>query len=122
MQKCYVSGGKPNKMFLSPTLMTKFAGFGSNLTKNVDANKKAIEAAVSIFVSQYGAVVAEPSRLIGTNTALVCDMNLIKLGVLSEFKENALAKTGDSDKVQIITEYTLIALNEKGCGAVYDAN
>jgi hypothetical protein len=122
MEKCFIAGGKPSKMFLSVPLMSKFAGFGSNLTKNVDADKKSVEKAVSVYVSQFGSVVAEPSRIINATTALVADTSLFKLAVLREFKENELAKTGDFDKVQIITEVSLAALNEKGSGAVYDVN
>lgn len=120
MQKCYISGGKPSKMFLSAPLMDTFGTFDGNQTRNVDANKKAIEAAVDVYVSNFGTVMAEPSRIVNSTTALVIDPSLFKVGVLREFKENELAKTGDFDKVQIITEYTLASLNEKGSGAVYD--
>jgi hypothetical protein len=39
---------------------------------------------------------------------------------LADFQETPLAKTGDSDRVQLLSEYTLTAKNEKSSGIVAD--
>jgi hypothetical protein len=42
------------------------------------------------------------------------------IGVLRATRNTELAKTGDSEKRQIITELTLICKNEKASGGIYD--
>ena len=40
------------------------------------------------------------------------------MATIAEFEEHELAKTGDSDRVQILSEYTLEARNEKSSGII----
>jgi hypothetical protein len=40
------------------------------------------------------------------------------LATLADFQETPLAKTGDSDRVQLLSEYTLEAKNEKSSGII----
>jgi hypothetical protein len=42
------------------------------------------------------------------------------VGVLRATRNEELAKTGDNEKRQVITELTLISKNEKASGAIYD--
>jgi hypothetical protein len=40
--------------------------------------------------------------------------------VLRPTKNEALARTGDSDKRQVVTELTLVCRNEKASGGIFD--
>jgi len=42
------------------------------------------------------------------------------IGVLRPTKNQALAKTGDAEKRQIVTELTLVCKNEKANGIIAD--
>jgi hypothetical protein len=51
---------------------------------------------------------------------LVLQMDMWAMATLADFQENPLAKTGDSDRVQILSEFTLESRNEKSSGIVSD--
>jgi hypothetical protein len=53
---------------------------------------------------------------------LVLDMDYWTVATLRGFQSFDLAKTGDSNKKQILTELTLVANNEKSSGKVVDIN
>jgi hypothetical protein len=55
-----------------------------------------------------------------TRDALVLQMDMWGVSYLRKFVEIELAKTGDSDRFQMLSEYTLEARNEKASGAVLD--
>lgn len=47
-------------------------------------------------------------------------MDMFAISYLRKFVEYELAKTGDSDRFQILSEYTLEVRNEKSSGLVAD--
>jgi hypothetical protein len=51
---------------------------------------------------------------------LCLDPSLWSVDYLRPFQQAPLAKTGDSDRRQILVEYTLRACNEAGSGVVAD--
>ena len=53
-------------------------------------------------------------------SVLVLEMDKWCLSSLSTFEETPLAKTGDSDRVQLLSEYTLEAKNEAASGIIAD--
>lgn len=55
-------------------------------------------------------------------TALILDLDYWKFATLPGRKmvTTDLAKTGDTDRKQILCEWTVEACNEKSSGAVYD--
>jgi hypothetical protein len=54
--------------------------------------------------------------------ALVLDPEFAAVAYLRPFQTNELAKTGDSDKTQILAELTLEVRNEAAHGGVFDLN
>ena len=52
--------------------------------------------------------------------ALVLDPTMASIATLRPFQSQLLAKTGDSEKHQMIVEYTLAVNNEKAHGIVAD--
>jgi hypothetical protein len=55
-----------------------------------------------------------------TRDALVLDPEYAALAYLRPFATNELARTGDSDKTQILAELTLEVRNEAAHGGAYD--
>ena len=51
---------------------------------------------------------------------LLLDSDLWAVAFLRNFVTWDLAKTGDTERKQILVEYTLEARNEKGSGGVFD--
>ena len=52
--------------------------------------------------------------------AFVLDPEYASVAYLRPFATNELAKTGDSEKRQMLVEFTLISRNEGASGGVYD--
>jgi hypothetical protein len=52
--------------------------------------------------------------------ALMLDPEYASLAYLRPFQTNDLAKTGDSEKTQILAELTLEVRNEKAHGGIFD--
>jgi Family of unknown function (DUF5309) len=127
MQAIWTSGGKPNTVYLSPFQMNevlndatnKFVGMGNQRT-TIDAAKQKIVNALDVYVTPWGTVTFQPSRLCRSRDVWILQDDMWKVGVLRPTKNVPLAKTGDNTKRQVVTELTLIACNEKSSGAVFD--
>ncbi|NRA52354.1 MAG: DUF5309 domain-containing protein [Phaeodactylibacter sp.] len=118
-------GGDPSMIMLgsfNKQAMSAFVGGGTSgpAQRNVDGNSKSVTTAIDIYVSDFGSLTVVPNRFMVQNSALVLDMDYWKLSTLRDFQTVPLAKTGDSDRVQLISEYTLESCNEAASGIVSD--
>lgn len=132
IQKCYTSGGNPNKIMVAPSkkvLMTDtFTGSGSPVRTDRKASDKDAGGRVDVYYSDFGVLDVIPNRVMKNATAslnnedkvYVIDPKYWAVGTLRPLKKNELAKTGDNEKFQLVTELTLEARNEASSGAVFD--
>ena len=102
-----------------------FAGVAAQRKMQTGTGMAKIIGAADVYVSDFGELSLIPNALMQTgNTAdkicLFIDPTMVGWAPLRDFKVNNLAKTGDSERKQLITEWTLIVDNEKAHGAVYD--
>ena len=86
----------------------------------VDGNSATVQTAIDIYVSDFGSLAVIPNRFQVQDSMLVLQMDMWCMATLADFQETPLAKTGDSDRVQLLSEYTLVAKNEKSSGIVAD--
>jgi hypothetical protein len=75
-----------------------------------------------VYVSDFGSVTIVPNRFMRTQTILVIDPEQWGIASLRTFRMEKLGKTGDSDRAQIVGDYTLECRNEKASGKVTDIN
>lgn len=74
-----------------------------------------------VYESDFGMLKIVPNRNNPrTRDALVLQMDMWAISTLRNMKRTPLAKTGDSERTQIITEFTLESRNEKASGGVFD--
>lgn len=77
-----------------------------------------------IYDSDFGEMQVVPNRFSdesATNgTAFILQSDMFALAYLRPFQIGNLAKTGDSERRQLLVEYTLECRNEAASGAVYD--
>ena len=76
--------------------------------------------AVDFYKSNFGVLKVVPNRFQRDATALVLDMDYWCVSFLRPMQLNPLAKTGDSEKRQMLCEYTLKAKNESSSGKITD--
>lgn len=123
LQKVYQEGGDPNQVQVTPSHSVVVAEFAasSGRRRDIGEGKKLVNA-VDIYVSPFGEVSVVPNRFLDANSALVLDTEYWSRGVLRPMQTVVLAKTGDSDKRQMLTELTLVCENSKASGLIDDLN
>ncbi|MEH2501236.1 hypothetical protein V1290_000047 [Bradyrhizobium sp. AZCC 1578] len=118
----WTSGGKPNMIYTGAFNKQVFSTFTGRSTPMEEAKSKKIVASVDAYDSDFGVLKVVANRFQRTRDVLVLEMDKWAVAYLNGRKmvSIALAKTGDSDRRQILSEYSLVARNEKASGGVFD--
>ena len=124
LQKCFTEGGDPDCVMVGPFNKTKLSGFAGIATLYRDTagskGQASIMGAADLYVSDWGEVKIVPNRFQRDRTALIIEKDKWAVAYLRPFRQEKLAKTGDSDKVHMLVEYTLEARQEASSGKVAD--
>jgi hypothetical protein len=123
IQKCWTEGGDPKIIMTGPFNKTVASSFSNiaTLYKNVSPGQQGeILAGADLYVSDFGQHQIVPNRFQRDRTVLVLDMEYLGVATLRDMETTPLAKTGDSDRTQLLTEFTLVVKNEKASGKVTD--
>ena len=119
LQKCYEEGGEPNQVQVTPSHSVTVAGFATASGRQRDfATGTTLVNAVDVIISPFGQVSVVPNRFLDANTVLVLDTEYWSRAVLRPMQTVVLARTGDSDKRQMLTELTLVCENDKASGKI----
>ena len=73
-----------------------------------------------MYVSDFGTMKVVANRFQRERTAHILQTDMWATGFLRPFEDTPLAKTGDSEKRLIITEWTLESRNEAASGVIAD--
>lgn len=122
MQSIWTEGGKPDTVYLSPFQMNIALGFvgNNNQRASIDATKAQVINDMVIYRTPWGTVEFMPSRESRSRDVFIMQDDMWAIGVLRPTKSEELAKTGDNEKRQVVTELTLICKNEKAHGGIFD--
>jgi len=120
LASCFDAGGDPNMIMVGSFNKQAMSAFSGNATRNTNSSDQTLNTAIKIYVSDFGELQVQTNRFQRSRSALVLDMDMWAMATLREFDQTPLAKTGDSDRVQIISEYTLESRNEAASGGVFD--
>ena len=120
LASCWDAGGEPDLIMLGSFNKQAMSDFTGGATRNVNASDKRLTAAIDVYVSDFGEITVIPNRFMRSRDALVIEKDKWALASLRSFSETPLAKTGDSDRVQILCEYTLESRNEAASGGIFD--
>ena len=94
--------------------------FTGNATRTDKSEDKKLYASIDVYASDYGELKVVPNRFQRDRTAHVLDTDYWALSFLRPITIEDIAKTGDSEKKMIVTEFTLESRNEASSGAVAD--
>lgn len=126
IQACWTQGGDPSVLMVGPSTKSKISGAFSGIAtryRDVPSGKQAqVIAGVDLYVSDFGEHQLVPNRFVRDQNVLVLDFDYWTVATLRDFQSFPLAKTGDSEKHQILVELTLVANNEAASGKVTDIN
>lgn len=124
IQNCFIQGGEPSVLMVTPAHKVAFSGFTFNATRFAQAQSSTLNASVDVYENDFGQLKVVPSRILalgGSNAvALVLDPAYFSLCTLRATRYVPLAKTGDADKAHIIGEYGLEVGNEAASAQIRD--
>ena len=122
LQKCWTQGGKPGTIMLGGGNKQAFSTFTGRASPIEETKSKKIVASVTAYESDFGTLTVVPNRFMRTRDVLVLEMDKwAQAHVNGRTMVNLpLAKTGDSDRRMMLSEYVLVARNEKASGGVFD--
>lgn len=122
MQSIWENGGNPDTVYLSAFQMNKaltFAG-NNNQRSTVQAGDERVVKSMAVYVTPWGTVEFKPSRENRSRDVFIMQDDMWAVATLRPTKNEALAKTGDSEKRQVVTELTLVCRNEAASGIIAD--
>lgn len=126
MQSAWTQGGNPSLLMMGPKQRAVASTFTGGGTKFQQMDDTKLSVTISTYVGDFGTVKFVANRFMrgaqsnADREAFVLDPNLWALAQLRPFRAIDLAKTGDSEKGVVLTEYTLESLQEAGNAAVFD--
>lgn len=122
LSSIWTQGGKPNVIMSGAFNKQIFSTFTGRSSPIEEAKSKKIVASVDAYESDFGTLKVVPNRFQRTRDVLVLEMDKWAVAYLNGRKMVSiqLAKTGDSDRREILSEYSLVSRNEKASGGVFD--
>ena len=96
-------------IMVGPFNKQKLSGFTGNSTRFDAGADATLYTSVDIYASDFGQLQVVPNRFSRDRDAYVLDMNYFAIAFLRDFSMHELAKTGDSDKKLLLSEYALCA-------------
>jgi hypothetical protein len=122
LQSCWINGGKPDTIMTGAFNKQQCSTFTGRSSPIEQASTKKITAAVDTYESDFGVLKVVPNRFQRSRDVLILQLDMWALAYLNGRKMVSIpiAKIGDSDRKAIISEYALVARNEKSSGGVFD--
>ena len=129
VKSAYEQGGNPSVLMVTPTQKQVVSGFAGIAEQRYQAPSNApttIVGAADVYLSDFGTLSVVPNRFMSADgddngeVAFVLDPEYASIAYLRPFATNELAKTGDSEKTQLLVEYTLEVKNEKAHAIIAD--
>ena len=117
VQAAYVASGEaPDKVFMSPAHKTLFSAFTGNALNRIDnsgTKQMAVVSGADVYLSDFGKMSIVPHYLMaGSDMVLGLNTDYIDVAYLRGFNSTPLAKTGDSEREQVMVDATLRVTSE----------
>jgi hypothetical protein len=124
----YTAGGTPKVLMVNPAhkqLVSAFAGIAAQRYMAPSNEPTTIIGAADVYMSDFGTISVVPNRFMnstnaGDETAFLVDPDMAAVAYLRPFETIELAKTGDSEKTQLLAELTLEVKNQAAHGIIAD--
>ena len=128
---CLEQGATPKVVMCGAAQKQKISTFTGNATRYKEAEDSKLNAAIDVYISDFGELQIVPNRHMRVRTVssvdytpdvLVLDPSYAEVAYLQTAKQEALAKTGLSERRLISCEYGLQVTSQKAHGIVADVN
>jgi hypothetical protein len=137
-QACYVNGGNPDTIMVSPTvkrLITEYLYSSSARVAALYSDVKdkrtgdvAAQSSISVYIHDFGMAKIVPNRFLGYTRAAgapaddvyLLDMSMWSVLYLRPFFTKTIPATGDAEKRLLLVDYTLQYKEEMASGVIAD--
>lgn len=119
---CWDSGAEPSVVLCGSFNKQKISTFTGNATRYKEAEDSKLNAAIDVYVSDFGELQIVPSRHIRPRDVFVLDPSYASVAYLQTAKQEPLAKTGHSERRLISVEYGLQVGSQKAHGFIADCS
>ena len=120
LNSIWTAGGNPDTIMVGGTQKQLFSSFTGGGTQMGNLDDKKLISAIDVYVSDFGTLKIVPNRFQRARTAFVLESEKWKVAYLRPFQTEDLAKTGDSEREQVLVDATLRVTSEVACFKIDD--
>ena len=119
---CWDAGAEPSVVLCGSSQKQTISTFSGNATRYKEAEDSKLNAAIDVYISDFGELQIIPARHVRSRDVFVLDPNYAAVAYLQTAKQEPLAKNGLSERRLISAEYGLQVTSEKAHGVIADVN
>lgn len=119
---CWDAGAEPSVVLCGSSQKQTISTFTGNATRYKEAEDSKLNAAIDVYISDFGELQIVPARHNRSRDVFVLDPNYAEVAYLQTAKQEPLAKTGLSERRLISAEYGLQVTSEKAHGIIADCS
>ena len=120
IKDAYTDGGEPSIAFVGPFNKQKFSTFTGRATAREQVKIGTVQAAASVYASDFGDIKVVPNRTQRDRDVWVVDPTKVAVSFLRAFEPQEIGRVGDAMTRDIISEYTLEMRHPDAHGLVAD--
>lgn len=120
LKEVWDSGGDPDCIMVGSHNKQQISTFTGNATRMKTAEDSRLNATIDLYESDFGDLQVIPNRFQRARDCWVLQKDMAAVAYLRPFRLYDLAKTGDTERKQLLVEYTLEVRNEKAHGYLAD--
>tara|TARA_R110000787_G_scaffold56243_3_gene129398 strand:+ start:4441 stop:5379 length:939 start_codon:yes stop_codon:yes gene_type:complete len=120
IESCWTAGGDPDCLMVGAFNKQEASTFTGNATRFKGAEDSELVAAIDVYNSDFGEFQIIANRFSRSRDAWLLQKDLWAVAYLRSFQLQDLSRTGDSERKQLIVEYSLESRNEAGSGLIAD--
>lgn len=117
---CWDAGAEPSVVICGSSQKQAMSAFTGNATRFKDAENSKLNAAIDVYISDFGELQLVPSRFSRSRDVLVLDPNYARVAYLAPTSQKPLARTGHAERRLISVEWGVQVDNEAAHGVIAD--
>lgn len=119
---CWDEGADPSVVLCGSSQKQTISTFTGNATRYKEAEDSKLNAAIDVYISDFGELQIVPARHIRARDVLVLDPNYASIAYLQTAQQKPLARTGLAERRLISAEWGVQVTSEKAHGIVADCS
>lgn len=119
---CWDQGATPSIVLCGSSQKQTISTFTGNATRYKEAEDSKLNAAIDVYISDFGELQIIPARHIRPRDVFVLDPSYAEIAYLQTANQKPLARTGLSERRLISAEWGLQVTSEKAHGVIADVS